>query len=158
MSKARFFGTKDSKTNKVHQCFWCMRDIPKGTPDVRHDTWNERNKMTNKYFCVSCDWLLSTQESLCTWKDEPYNPVKWEIMMRFPLFFEDPFFKRELYERTMVLLRLQKLFSSKYDLTKYRIAKYFGITSWYIFTDVEFEKFERAWDHIKKYWFLLSKD
>lgn len=76
--------------------------------------------MVTKYYSKDCLHLLNTQASLQTQDGTPFNPVKWELMQKFPQYFQHHFFdKYPKEERLIILEELATVYQSKWEKIKY---------------------------------------
>lgn len=158
MSKITFLWSKHTNTNKEHICFGCMRSI-KLWQRTRHDVWKEWKTVVNKYYCQDCETLLDSQLILKTQSGKPYNPLKWEIMQRFPQYFQYHFLdKYNKDERLDVLQHLQIVFSDNLEIVKYHIARMFGAKRWHKFDHEDYKEFARTYKYTKHFsYFICSK-
>lgn len=72
MKKEVFLGTVYTTTNKAHDCFACWKKIHAGNK-TRHDVWKEDKTVVNKYYCKTCDAIVTSISNIW-WK--PHNPIK----------------------------------------------------------------------------------
>lgn len=72
MKKEVFLGTVYTTTNKAHDCFACWKTINAGNK-TRHDVWKEDKTVVNKYYCKTCEAIVTSIGSIA---EKPYNPRK----------------------------------------------------------------------------------
>ena len=157
MTQAIFFGTKHTKTNKTHICFWCSREIQKWSR-TRQDVWKQLPKMVSKYYCQECEYLFDTQYTLRQF-GQPFNPLKWQVWQMFPQYFQDHFFKKYPKEkRIIVLAELRKFVDDllPFGWIKYLFAK---ITKKPLaFDRDDARQFAKTLEYTRKYWHFITKD
>lgn len=155
---ATYFGNKTTCTNKAHECFGCTHTIDPGNK-TRHDVWKEAGKMVNKYYCKNCETLLNTQATLDTNDGKPYNPTKWELIQRFPYYFQPHFVEKYCRSKRLEVLQdLQMTFISKWGPIKYRLARIFGLKSWYKFDFEDYKQFSETYKYTKHHaYFICNK-
>jgi hypothetical protein len=56
-----------AKTQKDHQCSYCGRTIPKGSPNVRLWKFNVDGEIKNDY---DCHWCNDNSKDFSLWKEE----------------------------------------------------------------------------------------
>lgn len=159
MTKAVYLWNKTTTTRKEHICFWCMRSI-KSWHRIKHDVWKEWSTVVNKYYCADCQSLLDTQLLLQTENGHPYNPVKGEIMQRYPQFFQYHFFDTyKIDKRLEVLQELQTIYLDKFECFKYQVARIFGLSKkFYWFDHKDFKEFGKTYRYTKHFaYFIFNK-
>lgn len=158
MIQAIFFGTKHTKTNKTHICFWCSREIQKWSR-TRQDVWKQWPKMVSKYYCQECEYLFDTQYTLRQF-GQPFNPLKWQVWQMFPQYFDDYFAIKYPKEKRIIVLADLRKFVEIFGWPNiaqfaFSFVKIFGKHS---FDKNDVVRFCKLYDHTKKYWHFIIKD
>ena len=107
MSKDTFLGKVYTTLKAEKTCNWCGCIIIKGKR-IRHDVWKESGKMTNKYYCTDCDFMIDHIEDNIEW---PFNPETNEFITKYPWLFNKHFKnKYPIWKRINVISDLQQVF------------------------------------------------